>query len=132
MWAAPRVGWAAVPVCVCLPVCRALPGAVLMLIMCCMCCVCWNSVLRKLCWELLMQCLVCTVAGAGRVLRVRGAHHVWLRARWLWAASRGMARSGRSEPSGTHPRRQHGDATLIQKKKEEPTSVIISPTDFTQ
>ena len=49
MWAAPRVGWAAVPVCVCLPVCCVLPGAVLMLIMCCMCCVCWNSVLRKLC-----------------------------------------------------------------------------------
>ena len=49
VWAASRVGWAAVPVCVCLPVCCVLPGAVLMLVMCCMCCVCWNPVLRKLC-----------------------------------------------------------------------------------
>ena len=49
MWAASRVGWAAVPVCACLSACRALPGALLVPIMCCMCCVCWNSVLRKLC-----------------------------------------------------------------------------------
>ena len=111
MWAVLRVGWAAVPVCACLPARRALLGAVLMLITCCMCCVCWNSVLRKLCWELLMQCLVCTVAGAGRVLRVRGAHFVCSEARLAgrqrvaWRAAASVASARQTLPARMATRR---------------------------
>ena len=95
-----------------LGVCRSRPCAVLwaslLLSVWCMCCACCNCVLRLLCWELSVCCLVCTVTGVGCALRVRGARDVWLRVRWPRTAPRGVAHVGRRDGRAADPVGPHG------------------------